>query len=157
MKGKMNIGTSSLILIFIVLCLATFGLLSLTSAKGDLNLARKGASSAHTYYRADGDGEEFLKMVDETMLQVLKEFPDGLPKQETERKKILEAALGGYYRTDSDTVQTDIPMDFGQVLHIELGIPGNGDRRYEILCWKVYNQDEYEIDDSMPVWDGTAG
>ena len=32
---KANIGSSSLILIFIVMCLVTFGMLSLTSAKSD--------------------------------------------------------------------------------------------------------------------------
>ena len=38
-RNKVNIGLSSLILIFIVLCLSTFGLLSLSSARGDLELA----------------------------------------------------------------------------------------------------------------------
>ena len=33
-KHKVNIGLTSLILIFIILCLATFSLLSLSSARG---------------------------------------------------------------------------------------------------------------------------
>ena len=40
---KANIGSSSLILIFIVMCLVTFGMLSLTSAKSDLSLANRNA------------------------------------------------------------------------------------------------------------------
>ena len=40
-RNKVNIGLSSLILIFIVLCLSTFGLLSLSSARGDLELAER--------------------------------------------------------------------------------------------------------------------
>ena len=39
-RNKVNIGASSLILIFIVLCMATFGLLSLSSAQGDLKAGR---------------------------------------------------------------------------------------------------------------------
>ena len=42
-RNKVSIGASSLILIFIVLCMATFGLLSLSSAQGDLKLARRNA------------------------------------------------------------------------------------------------------------------
>ena len=67
MKGRMNIGSTSLILIFIVLCLATFGLLSLSSAKGDWNLAQKGAASARIYYQADREGENFLEMADKKL------------------------------------------------------------------------------------------
>ena len=44
-RNKVNIGVSSLILIFIVLCMATFGLLSLSSAQGDLMLASRNAEA----------------------------------------------------------------------------------------------------------------
>ena len=52
-RNKVNIGLSSLILIFIVLCLSTFGLLSLSSARGDLELAERGAQAAKEFYEAD--------------------------------------------------------------------------------------------------------
>ena len=42
-KHKINIGLTSLILIFIILCLATFSLLSLSSARGDQSLAARSA------------------------------------------------------------------------------------------------------------------
>ena len=41
-----------------------------------------------------------------------------------------------------------------QVLHIALQVTKEGKNLYEISEWKVFNQDEYEIDDSMPVWTG---
>ena len=47
--GKVHIGAASLVLIFIVLCLATFGLLSLSSAKGDLSLAERQAEAVSAY------------------------------------------------------------------------------------------------------------
>lgn len=148
MKGRMNIGSTSLILIFIVLCLATFGLLSLSSAKGDWNLAQKGAASARIYYQADSDGESFLKMADEKIKEAFSEpGEEGL-------ENALEKTLGDYYREDSGTVETDIPMEYGQVLHIALQVTKEGKNLYEISEWKVFNQDEYEIDDSMPVWTG---
>ena len=42
-KHKINIGLTSLILIFIILCMATFSLLSLSSARGDQSLAARSA------------------------------------------------------------------------------------------------------------------
>lgn len=148
MKGKMNIGSTSLILIFIVLCLATFGLLSLSSAKGDWNLAQKGAAAAHVYYQADREGEKFLEMADQKIKEAFAAAEQG------DIKNALEQVMGEYYRKDSGTIETDIPMEFGQVLHITLQVTEEGGNLYEISEWKVFNQDEYEIDDSMPVWTG---
>ncbi|MBT9777555.1 hypothetical protein GPL15_13690 [Clostridium sp. MCC353] len=148
MKGRMNIGSTSLILIFIVLCLATFGLLSLSSAKGDWNLAQKGAASALIYYQADREGENFLEMADKKLQEAFLSAGSG------DVETALEVALGDYYRKETGTVETDIPMEYGQVLHIELRINEGGSTLFEISEWKVFNQDEYEIDDSMPVWTG---
>lgn len=63
MRKQVNIGTTSLILIFVILCLSAFGLLSLSSAKGDLNLAEKNAKAVQIYYEADAAGEAFVQMV----------------------------------------------------------------------------------------------
>ena len=60
-RNKVSIGASSLILIFIVLCMATFGLLSLSSAQGDLKLARRNADAVKGYYEADNKGQQWLK------------------------------------------------------------------------------------------------
>mgnify|MGYP000557898389 CR=1 FL=1 len=64
-RNKVNIGLSSLILIFIVLCLSTFGLLSLSSARGDLELAERGAQAAKEFYDKVIDKEIVLS--DETI------------------------------------------------------------------------------------------
>lgn len=60
-KYKVNIGLTSLILIFIILCLATFSLLSLSSARGDQSLAVRSAKAVTEYYRADAQGGKWLK------------------------------------------------------------------------------------------------
>lgn len=139
MKSRMNIGTTSLILIFIVLCLSTFGLLSLSNARGDLNLAEKNAEAVRTYYEADAQGELFVQMVDQALRDTAGEEAG------------LQEKLGQYYQ--AGTVQTDIGMDFGQALHVELLLTGTD---YQIKNWNVYNRTELEIDRSIPVWDGNT-
>jgi len=139
-KRNANIGTSSLILIFIVLCLVTFGLLSLSNAKSDWNLAEKNKFAVSAYYEADARGEEFLAMVDAVVME------NGTQPDQ------LKTALKDYYQEECGIIATKIPMEFGQVLCIELQY--TEDLAYEILTWNVYNQDEYAIDDSLPVWSG---
>ena len=114
-KKKANIGSSSLILIFIVLCLATFGLLSLGNARGDELLSVRNAAAVKEYYRADGLGEEFLRQVDQSLQKA------DAGSVETVKEQVL-AEFGDYYREDRKSFLTDIPMDAGQALRVELGV-----------------------------------
>lgn len=149
-KSKTSIGISSLILIFIILCLATFGLLALSSAKGDLALARRNAEAVGEYYKADGLGEEFLKMTDQTLDAV---FLDSQQDVEVYKAALTEK-LGDYYQEETGMIVTDISMDRGQALHIELVLTCSENQKYQIQNWKVINLEDYEIDDSRPVWTG---
>ena len=114
-RNKVNIGLSSLILIFIVLCLSTFGLLSLSSARGDLQ-----------------------QMAGRSL---------------EEKLEALAAKPGNGYDEQTGLIFTEIPMERGQSLHIDLELK-EGDKRYEIRSWYVYDSGEYEIDDTVKVWDG---
>lgn len=145
MRKQTTIGTASLILIFLILCLSTFGLLSLSSARGDWMLTEKSTEAVKSYYRADAEGEAFVQLVHGYI-------QEGIRKKlsEAEREKFLKEKLGVHYQEGN--IVTDIPMDFGQALHIELK-PGTGDR-YKILSWNVYNREDFQIDQSIPVWTG---
>ena len=112
-RNKVNIGLSSLILIFIVLCLSTFGLLSLSSARGDLELAERGAQAAQEFYEADSKGQQWLAETDR-MLQKMQ-------GQSLEEKSAdLAAQPGNGYDGQSGLIFTEIPMERGQSLHIDL-------------------------------------
>lgn len=149
-RNKVNIGASSLILIFIVLCMATFGLLSLSSAQGDLKLAQRNADAVRGYYEADSQGQQWLRTVDQVLME---EMQGG--KDSTQCSLDVKDRLGDMYDRETGLITTDIPMDRGQALHIDLVLMC-GEKRYDIKSWYVYNSDEYEIDNSMPVWDGTS-
>lgn len=151
-KHKVNIGLTSLILIFIILCLATFSLLSLSSARGDQSLALRSAQAVTEYYRADAEGEKWLKQAD-AILQ--KETVTGSMSQE--EIKTLAGNVASELGCDIDEttgyISTDISMEQGQALHIDLALTGD-ENRYEVRSWYVYDSGNYEIDDSMPVWGG---
>lgn len=59
-----NIGTSSLLVIFLILCLVTFAILTLTSAKSDADFAEKLAHHKTNYYAACNMAESTLDEID---------------------------------------------------------------------------------------------
>ena len=65
----------------------------------------------------------------------------------------LAAKPGNGYDEQTGLIFTEIPMERGQSLHIDLELK-EGDKRYEIRSWYVYDSGEYEIDDTVKVWDG---
>ena len=136
-RRKANIGSSSLILIFIVLCLVTFSVLSLGNAKREDALSVRSADSVQEYYRADAQGEAFLQMADQALLKGDKD------------------SLAPYLQSDTGTYCTDVSMDAGQALRVELALDWEK-KTYKILSWKVYHQEDYEIDQSIPVWSGAG-
>lgn len=126
-KRKANIGTSSLILIFIVLCLAVFAVLALENAKREAVFSQKSAEAVQEYYRADMEGVKFLQEIDRAV------------------KAGRQNDEGGFVRK--------IPMQSGLGLRIEL-IPDWEQKTVRVQEWNVYDRETMEIDQSMPVWTG---
>ncbi len=59
-----NIGASSLLVIFLILCLVTFAILTLTNAKSDADFAEKLAHHKTNYYAACNTAENILDEID---------------------------------------------------------------------------------------------
>ena len=155
-RRKANIGSSSLILIFIVLCLVTFSVLSLGNAKREDALSRRSADSVQEYYRADAAGEAFDKVARAIGLG----YPGGPKIDKLSKEGNPEALLKGdkdslmpYLQSASGTYCTDVAMNAGQALRVELALDWE-QKTYQVLSWKVYHQEDYEIDQSIPVWSG---
>jgi hypothetical protein len=116
----------------------------LGNARGDELLSVRNAAAVKEYYRADGLGEEFLRQVDQSLQKA------DAGSVETVKEQVL-AEFGDYYQEDRKSFLTDIPMD---ALRVELGVDWQK-RSLEVRSWKVYIQEEYEIDQSVRVWSGT--
>lgn len=63
-SGGMNIGTSSILVTFVLLCLVTFAALSYLSAQSDLRLSTQAAERTASYYDANRMGEIYLANID---------------------------------------------------------------------------------------------
>ena len=68
MKNKhqlpIGIGISSILLIFVILCLLTFAVLSLVSANADYKLVKKNSAHTHEVYEAENSANELMDKID---------------------------------------------------------------------------------------------
>jgi hypothetical protein len=141
-RRRASIGSSMLLVLFIVLCLSTFCILSLENANSDAQMSERNAAAVQEYYRADALGTDFLQQVDTELFNA------------SGREKLPDA-LKEYYQEDRDLFVTDIAMKSGQALHIELK-PDWNTKTVTVASWKVYNREDYEIDQSVKVWAGES-
>jgi len=119
------IGGSSLLVIFAVLCLTVFALLSLSTVLAEKRLADASVQAVSDYYAADLQAERIFARLQAG------ETVDGV---ETD---------GSFYRYSC-------PVTENQTLDVELK---KGEDTWEICRWQViaYSQ---PISETLPVWNG---
>ena len=122
------VGGSSLLVIFIVLCLTVFALLSLSSVQADGRLSTASAESVHAYYAADCEAEQILAQLRQGNI------PEGV------------TVSGNRYCYECVVTDT-------QKLVVETEITG-GD--YRILRWQTESTLLWQADDELQLWDGST-
>ncbi|MDO4482141.1 MAG: hypothetical protein Q4C14_05370 [Bacillota bacterium] len=128
-------GISSLLVIFAVLCLVVFSVLTISTVKADEKLADRTVNSVVKYYEAEGNAEKTLALLRQG------EIPDGVTRKGTAGDGY---EIFGYECRISDT----------QKIEIEVEVK-DGD--YRILRWQSVYDAGWKADESIDVWDGETG
>lgn len=131
------VGGISLLVVFAVLCLTVFALLSLTTVQADIRLSDASAQAVLDYYQADSKAQEIL-----ACLRTGAALPQGVQVDRTEGEGAEGAALLRYA----------VPLSDTQELQVELTLDARG--RYTILRWQSVPTGDWEYDDSLTLWDG---
>ena len=121
------VGGSSLLVIFAVLCLTIFALLSLSTVQADRRMAEASYQAVQGYYEADTDAELILANLRSGNL------PDNVTKKDN---------LYSYTCQVSEN----------QALEVEVQITEDS---YRVLRWQMVSTTEWEADDGLDVWDGS--
>ncbi len=119
------LGGSSLLVIFGVLCLTVFALLSLTTVTARQRLSDSALASVTAYYQADTQAEIVFAQLRSGAV------PEGVTQEENR------------YRYECPITNT-------RSLFVELEHQGE---TWRILRWQKVAQ-PLELDDNLPVWDG---
>ncbi len=117
---------SAMLVIFGVLILAVFSLLSVSSARAQQRLGEKTREPICEYYEAEAQAQEILARLRSG------EIPQGVEEK------------GGVYRYQC-------PVGEDQHLAVEAAVQGGN---YQILRWQVCQNSPWEADDTLPVWEG---
>lgn len=137
-KGGTGIGSASIILIFAVLCLTIFALISLSTARADKALADAEAILVKEYYEADTLAECIL-----AELVKADEIPDAVYG--------VDIILYLDMETGTDIVSFSCPISDRKELYVEIAVFEDS---YDILEWRMQDIGVWEIDDDLPVWAG---
>lgn len=156
--GRVQIGITSLILIFTVLCLVIFAALSLSSAAADHKLAVKNAENLQAFYEADRKTELRLKEIDQFLAEAKTESEKG----EAAFGDILSRQFQEEYDEKHHVLSFSVPISTEQSINIRLQLKQaheilNDRENYTVQRWTVHNEKDYDIDDTMNVWDGGSG
>ena len=157
-EGGIQIGTSSLVVIFVILALTVFAVLSLTRVLADDRLSDRSADWVAAYYEADCKAEEILKSINEAVEgDKANAALGGTLSSKGDLASELSRITGGDYDEAAGIVSFTVPINDTISLEVETLIsstPKDG-RYYTVTKWNEIFVGEYEIDQSMPVWDGT--
>lgn len=149
-RPLLTTGMSTLLLIFVSLCLLTFAVLSFLSARADQNLSRKTAERTSAYYEACNQAEDRLGETDR-MLEKL--------WQETANEKAYFQAVRETFEDmdfdeESRMLSFSVPLTDTQVLTVTLKLrtPESGSTFYTISGWKTVNTAEWTADTRQKVY-----
>ena len=137
-KSGIGIGSASVVLVFVVLCLTVFALISYTAAGNYKALTDVEAGLVKGYYEADALAERILAELvasDETVGSVLG----------------AEITVGRDLELEAETAEFSCVVSDKKELYVKAAFYEDC---YDILSWRMRDTGTWTTDDGLPVWLG---
>lgn len=172
-----NIDASSLLVIFLILCLVTFAILTLTSAKSDADFAEKLAHHKTNYYAACNTAESTLDKIDAVLADAWQLHTDTgknsinndssqpnltssdtaavfteIETQLTALDSREQLQLSMDFTQSEPTISYAVAIDDKQNLCVTLTLtaaPAKGEAYYRISQWQVQSFGEWKGDQTL--------
>ena len=119
----MNIGTSSILLVFVILCLVSFATLSLSSALADRNLSDKATEKTLSYYKAQNLAQMKIAETDHKLEKIYNET----------------ANAEDYFAKAGEKITFTVTLSDNQAIEVILTVlypDKDGDPYYEIASFR---------------------
>lgn len=124
------LGGASLLVIFAVLCLTVFALLSLSTVQADIRLADASTQAVIDYYEADAAAEAILARLRGGQV------PEGVEQ------------------SDGNVYSYSLSIDAGDTQSLEVSVRIVDANNWQVLRWQAVPNGDWEYDDSLNLWDG---
>lgn len=141
-SSGINIGSASIIMVFSVLCLTVFAVLSLITANSEYELAIKSTDVIKNYYSADTAATEKIAVIKGVADE---ESFAAVQTKATELGVICESAGAGI------TLSFEEPVNDTQALSVKVTY---ADGELLVDEWKLVNTSEWDASDGFELWDG---
>ena len=132
------LGGSSLLVVFAVLALTVFALLSLSTVRADVRLGDATEKMVSGYYAADVKAQE-----------ILAKLRTGAPLPEDVE---FETTISDYPDHSETIFSYSIPISDTQELQVEVLVEPDG--CYQVRRWQAAAVGDWTFDDSLDLWDG---
>lgn len=149
-----QVGTSFLLVIFVVMCLVLLGVLSLSGALRDRSYGDRVAEKTTLYYAAVSEAQHRLGEIDRVLAAVGSQGKSAEVYQSDAARAVSEIE-GVSCRQDGGRtmVSYEIPITESQNLCVELEVPdpGTGEGNYKIVKWQEASLSVWEEEEPLPV------
>lgn len=142
-----GIGSSSVIMVFTLLCLTVFATMTLLSASSELKLARSYSTAVEQFYAADTAGAAYVAALRDKADSIASGVPGA------DDYAAAAHALGADAVVDNDIayIEYDIPESDSQTLHISLEASAE---RFAVTAWQLIYTGEWNADTGLNLWPG---
>lgn len=153
-RVNLNLGSSSLLLIFVVLSLVSFAVLSLSTALSDKNMTEKNLTRNIAYYEACSNAQSMLKEIDDVFFDIYSHSSDS--------SEYTDSCLTSSFSFDTTIISFDdkpsalsftLPVGDYQSLYVVVTptyASSNG-KLYSIDSWQLITTSQPKIDFSIDV------
>jgi len=137
-RSGIGVGSASIILVFAVLCLTIFSLITFVVAGNEKSLVDAKVELVSGYYAADFLAEQIL--VDILAAESIPESVRG-----------VNIYTGWDDELESETASFFCPISDIKALYVNLAVR---DESFDVLSWRMYDVDDWTFDGSVNVWTG---
>ena len=140
-RGGLGVGSASIVLVFAVLCLTVFSLITFVVASNERRLVENEAVLVTGFFEADALAESIVA-------EIL--MADEIPQE----VQGVEVHTQTDFDSGAEIITFSSPIDERIAILVRLAIYYD---RYDIISWRLYNTDEWVYDGGLNIWTGPPG
>lgn len=147
MRGKkrygLNIGTSSLLIIIVILCLVCFSGLSITSANADYRLSKRLADRTTAYYDACNQAQSSLAELSGKLEEIYHQSSSEADYENKIKESLQDSLTFSYSINENQILQVSISPLYPDTAESDF---------IQITSWQIINTTVPELDNSLSVF-----
>lgn len=140
-----GIGGSLILIIFIILTITVFSVLTLVSSQNEIGTVKKTAEVASAYYNAEK--EAAVKTAE------IKSAVSGINDSQSIADISFEKGASASVTPDGVSITFKVKIDDNRSIETVLHAAGGN---VGIVAQKIVSDSEFIIDDDLPIWDGSS-